>query len=688
MPPKNDTPSALQHCVRCLSASFLLLVTFGLALCGCSSPLPRVVNVHRGVPNGVATQSPRQAAGDYAPRIPDAETWSALAAAPGRQMISRTEVVKVIIDLNDDWRVYFLQSRRWEIHYHFASRFLSRPDRPVPEHAAFNELEYHSPNRHFVLGQISYFREQDLFTYELLAGDRLDVARTIRAFDTVRALVYFGPRLRYRPVPAQHETPAALAQFRAANVPVVTTNEIFGNIRFQPINPGEAYGYLRFIRGAPDPARVRPTDVVVIDNVPLDLPVCAGVITAELQTPLSHISVLSANRGTPNMALRGAMNDARLRGLEGRLVRLHVTPQDFSVEPAAQSDAERAWEARRPRNVFNPPLDLRDVGMPEVTSLRLSDVATVGAKAAQMGELAAINSLRVPLPRGFALPFRAYAQHLSRAGLDREITAMLADAQFNSDPAVREARLRVLRERIERAPVDPVLVRNLRARVAQLFPGVRVRFRSSTNAEDLPGFNGAGLYRSVVVPATMTDTEVADALRRVWASVWNFQGFEERTYYRINHALVSMAILVQESIDDDVVDGVAITANPFNEGRPGHFINVQPASREGGAVTSAQSGEVPEQIVYYTYNGEGEYERLSSSSLTSGAPVLREGEIVEIARVLSAIQRHFHGDDWQTGRAMDVEFILAGPARRLVVVQARPYTVTWSEDRGWARPPE
>jgi phosphoenolpyruvate synthase/pyruvate phosphate dikinase len=253
---------------------------------------------------------------------------------------------------------------------------------------------------------------------------------------------------------------------------------------------------------------------------------------------------------------------------------------------------------------------------------------------------------------------------------------------------VREARLAAFRERVRRAPVDPAVVAAVRARALQMFPGVRVRFRSSTNAEDLPGFNGAGLYRSVVAPATLTEAQVADALRDVWSSVWSFQGFEERSFYRIDQSRVAMAILVQESIDDDTVDGVAITANPFNQGRPAHFINVQVAGREGGAITSARGGEVPEQIVYYTYNGEGEYERLSSSSLTRGAPVLREPEVINLARVLTAIHVHFHPNpDWTDGRAMDVEFILAGPTRRLVIVQARPYTVHWTEGQGWAQEP-
>src|SRR4051812_32620178 len=58
--------------------------------------------------------------GDYAPRINDESVWHALAASPGRELAAHTEVVKVIIDMDDGWKVYFLQSVRWEIHYFFA----------------------------------------------------------------------------------------------------------------------------------------------------------------------------------------------------------------------------------------------------------------------------------------------------------------------------------------------------------------------------------------------------------------------------------------------------------------------------------------------------------------------------------------------------------------------------------------
>lgn len=620
--------------------------------------------------------------GDFSESIGDEATWRALAASPGRQTSAHTEVVKVIIDLDDDWKVYFLQSRRWEIHYFFASRFLSTLAHPVEDHAAFNIREYRRDDRRFVLGTLTRYRDQDAWTYDLIAGDTLDVPRTVRAFEAVRRRVYFGDALRYRPVPPAHES--AVDAFRAANVPVITTQQLFGAMRYQPLNPGEAWGRLRFVDGDPDPARVRRNDIVVLDRVPLDLPVCAGIITGELQAPLSHVAVLATNRGTPDMALREAFRDPRLRALEGQLVHLRVSPQDWSVEPTTQAAAERAWERLRPRVVMRPPLDTADRGFVDVASLRYGDVNTVGAKAAQLGELGSIGG-DVQVPRGFAIPFASYLAHFERSGAAAVLREALAREDFRNEPAVRDRVLADVRARIESAPVEAALLGGLRARIASQFAGRRVRLRSSTNAEDLPGFNGAGLYRSVVVAADARDAALADALRAVWASTWSLQAWEERDFFRIDASRVAMGVLVQESIDDDVVDGVAITANPFNEGRPAVFMNAQVAGDEGGAVTAARGDDVPEQVLYYTYGEEREFERLSRSSRTRGAPVLSDDEVVRLAGALQRIHAHF-ARTLASASPMDVEFLLAGRDRRLVFVQARPYPIHWDHDRGVAMP--
>ena len=643
----------------------LLLAALAMA---CASTPRRVVDPGAGV----------RPDADYADAIPSAAVWAALAATPGRERLARTEVVKVIVDLDDGGRLYFLQSRRWEIHYFFASRFLSTARRPVEDHAAFNVREYRRPDRRFVLGTLMHQRDTDAWWYELVAGDTLDVPRTVQVFDAVRARVFVGDRLRYHPVPPAHDD--ARPAFAAAGVPVLTSDEIYAGMVYQPVNPGVAFGTLRVIDGPLDAARVRRTDVLVLAHAPLDLPVCAGVITQEFQTPLSHLAILAGNRGTADMGLRDALRHPTVRALEGRLVQLTVTPQGWALAPATQDAAERAWESMRPRATSVPALSAADPGLPALSSLRRGHLDVAGAKAAQLGELAAIGG-DVVVPRGFVIPFAAYVAHGARSGATALRDAALADVAARSDPDRRAEQLRLLRERITAAPVDPALLAAVRARARALLPSRRIRLRSSTNAEDLPGFNGAGLYRSVVIDADAPDAALADAVRAVWASTWNLQAHQERSFFRIDESRVAMAILVQESLDDDVVDGVAITANPFNEGRPAYFINAQVAGDEGGAVTSARADQVPEQVLYYTYGEAGEFERIARSSRAGGAAVLTEVELRRLASALRAIHERFVPDPWDHAHAMDVEFILRGPRRELVVVQARPYTLRYDQGR-------
>ena len=653
-----------------IRAALLLLAL----ACACAST-PRPV-----APPGAAVHPDA----DYSDSIPSAEVWAALAASPGRERLARTEVVKVIVDLDDHDRIYFLQSRRWEIHYFFASRFLSTALHPVEDHAAFNIREYRRPDRRFVLGTLMHQRDTGAWWYELVAGDTLDVPRTVRVFNAIRARLWVGDQLRYHPVPPAHDD--AREEFARAGVAVLSSDDIYAGMVYQPVNPGVAYGTLRLIDGPLDPSRVRRTDVLVLAHAPLDLPVCAGVITQEFQTPLSHLAILASNRGTADMGLRDALRNPEVRALDGRLVRLSVTPQGWSLAAASLSEAERAWEAMRPRSTSLPALSTRDVGLPALSTLRRASLDVAGAKAAQLGELASIGG-PVVVPRGFVIPFAPYLAHGQRSGAHALRDALLSDPAVRADPDRLSEQLRLLRERIARSPLDPALLSAVRARVRELIPTRRLRLRSSTNAEDLPGFNGAGLYRSVVIEANATDAALSDAIRSVWASTWNLQAHQERSFFRIDESRVAMAVLVQESIDDDAVDGVAITANPFNEGRPAYFINAQVAGDEGGSVTSARADQVPEQVIYYTYGETGEFERIARSSLTHGAAVMTDAELVHLAEALRAIHERFVPDPWDHAHAMDVEFILHGSGRDLVVVQARPYSLRYDQGREMAVEP-
>jgi rifampicin phosphotransferase len=616
--------------------------------------------------------------GDFAAKISTPAIWDALSFRPPTTTLAGTEVVKVILDRTDG-AIYFLQSERWPIHYYFARRFLSRADAPVAEEGVFNKKEYHTAERRFVLGTLSRY-PGEVWAFELYAGDELDIESTARAFAQIKAAVFFGDRLRYRPVPAGHDRDPRTR----ALLPVVETQELFGNVKFQPLELGEAFGFLRIFRpNEPfDPARVRPFDIVVLGALPEDIPVVSAVVSDELQAPLGHINVLCHNRKTPNMSLRGATQSAEIRALEGKLVKLTVEGQGFKLEAATQADAERSWESKRPRQPLSPARDDRDVGLPSLSELDLSHVPRVGAKAAQLGLVTQLAAGRFRVPRGFALPMHAYAQFLAQNGFDRRIEAMLADKGFSADPEARRRMLDELREAMEKAPVPEAVLGPLLKRMKELLPQGKVRLRSSTNAEDLPGFNGAGLYRSTRVDPTDRE-DVIRGLRKVWSSVWLVGAHEERAYYRIDSRTVGMAILVQESVDDDVLNGVAVTVNPFSQGQPGFFINAQ-LSKDQGSVTGARGNEVPEQVLIYTFEDGQGIERLSMSSRAGGKAILTPDDLARMTAALGAIHEGFTGDRYgMSGAAVDVEFLVAGAKRELVVVQARPFTMVWPTERRW-----
>jgi len=161
--------------------------------------------------------------------------------------------VKVIVDLDDHDRIYFLQSRRREIHDFFAARSLSTALNPVEDHAAFNIREYRRPDRRFVLGTLMHQRDTDAWWYELVAGDTLDVPRTVRVFNAIRSRTWMGDRLRYHPVPPGHDD--ARADFVRAGVPVLSSDEIYAG---NGVPAGEPRGGLRHAAHHRRPARPRP----------------------------------------------------------------------------------------------------------------------------------------------------------------------------------------------------------------------------------------------------------------------------------------------------------------------------------------------------------------------------------------------------------------------------------------------
>ncbi len=593
-------------------------------------------------------------------------------------VFAHTATLNFLIDREDGDRVYFINTERFDLHYFFAAQYLDVPDRtPVGTHGEFNTLNYRRENRRFLLGKVMHYQDQGLLTLEMSAGDTASADMIVDAYGLVKKSLFDGDALLYRPVSNDQE--AMLDQI-AARIPVIHTEDVFQGQSYQPLNTVVGYGTLQFRRVAELSGRpVGPTDIVVLDRVPNDVSLVSGIVTDEFQTPLSHVNLLSKNRGTPNMALAGAFDDDELRALEGRLVRLQVGPQDYSIEEAELSEAQDFWDSMRPVDTLVPVFDASVDRLLDLSELGIADSVIVGAKAANMAEMGKIEGTPLPLPEAaFAVPFAFYQRHLQANGIDLLIDALLSDVAANTLSADElRARLFDLRWRIFTAPIDPDDLAAIVAAMSTRWPAEQdLRFRSSTNVEDLADFNGAGLYTSAGASRGEGEGAVADALRVVWASAWNHQAFVEREFYRVDHSKVRMAVLIHPAFVDELANGVAVTINEFAQNRPAFYINSQVGEV---SVTNPTGQAVPEQILYYTWYEEPEYEVITRSSLLrdqtdwpGGPSVFTPEELSELADLLERIHNHFRPlYPPRADFAMDVEFKL-GPGRKIFIKQARP----------------
>ncbi len=608
-----------------------------------------------------------------------------MASQPLSAAIPGARSVKTVIDRVDGTELYFQNSNLYLTHHAFASAELSGAGLPiVPMLADFSLTEYSSASRRFVLGAVTHYEGPGVFAYEIAPYDTADADMIASAYHSIATQSYFGSELYFHPT---SDAIARVADQLPDSVRVISTDELFEGIDYQALNPGESYGQLRFVAASElenDALTFR--DIAVLDTVPNDISVVMGIITEGFQTPLSHVNVLSQNRGTPNMALRGAFESEELRALEGKWVRLTVGPFDFEVTEVSQAQADAWWEENKPDEVAVPGMDLSATDLRDIEEVidldaepLLAAVKTgtraFGGKAAHYSALARIES--VPSPKAFAIPLFYYRQFMEENSFDARIASMLADVAFQNDPLERRAQLEALRADMEVAPVNADFESLLLAKLASDYPGTRMRFRSSTNAEDLDGFTGAGLYTSKSGEPGDLDAPVLEAVRKVWASIWNYRAFEERSFRSIDHTAVGMALLVHRSFPDEEVNGVALTNNPYDTSGldPAFYINVQAGE---ASVVQPDPGVTTDQIIYY-YDRPGQPSVYvgHSSLVPEGEHVLTTEQQRELGDALDAIRNYFteaYGTaEWW---AMDVEFKFdgePGESPQLFVKQARPF---------------
>lgn len=630
---------------------------------------------------------------EYLQHVGCTEDFQALASEPLDSTLPGARSVKVVQDHAGSDALYFQNSVLYQIHYDFVSTHLSGGDLPiVPQLSDFNTTEYFTPDRRFNLGAVTYYEGPKVWALEIAPYDTASADMITTLFRGVEKEAFFGPLLVFHPT---SEAVAIEAGKLPADIPVMTTDQLYAEIDYQPLSLGSAMGRLHFLNAVDlETEYVSYQDILVLDQAPNDISVIQGLITQEFQTPLSHVNVLSQNRHTPNMGLRGAVTNEELRALEGKLVELTVDASAWSVHEVTQAEAEAFWEAHKPDPVTLPAFDLtvtelrdiEDVTAEPAAGESLRDaiktaVLAFGGKAAHYSILARTDD--VPIPKAFGIPIFYYDQFMKENGFYDQVDALLADPDFQTDAKVRDAELLAMRSAMMVAPVNADFQAALKAKLDADYPGLKMRFRTSTNSEDLDGFPCAGCYESHSGdPADWND--VLDAIRETYASAWLFRTFEERGYYSIDHHSVGMALLVHHNFPDEEANGVAVTNNVFDPTglSPAFYVNVQ----YGGdvEVVAPPPGVTSDQFLYYFQQPNQPISYVAHSSLIpEGQTVLSTKQVHELGLALDAIHKRFSpaygpasgNTEWY---AMDIEFKFddfasPGQPATLYIKQARPY---------------
>ncbi|MDX2031638.1 MAG: PEP/pyruvate-binding domain-containing protein, partial [Blastocatellia bacterium] len=564
-------------------------------------------------------------------------------------------------------RMHYVNSKRYSFHGEFANANYLTLERG----REFFRHNYLEADRRFILGTIAFHPGNGKFTFEFWEGD-LATERLLReAWETIRGS-FFAP-VFFKPNSARQEEVAAAA----AEVPRLPAAELQPQQEYVALNVARGVGMLRILDRVTDETILERNEIVVLKEPTISLTPVAGVITAAFATPLAHVNLLAKGWGIPNASIRDA--DRLFQALNGRYVYFETREDGYTLRPAETSETLEAGRRLAARSdLLTPEADLEFREFTPLTAQRRRDARRFGAKSAHLGEVAhALRTGRVQgivVPQGFAIPFFHYAQFLQENRLEEPILEMLGNDRFNHDAPYRKAQLAALRERIRQGPLNPAFARAvLRQRRAQL-GDAGVFVRSSTNSEDLPNFSGAGLYTSV--PNVRDDAALLDAIRTVWASLWNFEAYEARESFGINHAAVYPAVLIQVGVNAEAA-GVLITANPFDkEDRASVYIN----AKRGLGIRVVEGRRVPEQVLYnprstavrvltrsgddtmLTFDAQGGVREVR---IEPNRIVLADGLVRALARAALQIERLFGSRD------QDIEWITVG--RKIHIVQSRPY---------------
>ena len=458
------------------------------------------------------------------------------------------------------------------------------------------------------------------------------------------------------------------AQYDDSRVTVLLESDIFPDVDFISLNQSIGYGILREVEPEDRP---NPREIVIYESLPNDLPRVAGIITTVPQTPLSHVNLRAIQDRIPNAFIRDALDEESIDSLIDTHVRYEVTGSGYTIRAATKAEVDAHHDASRPTETQTPERDLTVTEITALSDVSFDDWTAFGVKAANLAVLGSLGFPDGAVPDGYAVPFYFYDEFMKANDLYTDIADMLADTDFQTDFDTQDEELKKLRKKIKDATTPDWIITALEHMHDQFPEGTSLRYRSSTNNEDLPGFSGAGLYDSKTQDPDETEDDGIDkSIKGVWASLWNFRAFVERDFHRIDHNATAMGVLVHPNYSDELANGVAVSYDPFSHREAAYYLNTQIGE---DLVTNPEAKSVPEALLLLP---GGSYEVLVRSNQVGVDELLMsDTQLQQLRSRLSTIHDHFKtlyepAEDERF--AMEIEYKITSD-NVLAIKQARPW---------------
>ena len=396
-----------------------------------------------------------------------------------------------LIDREDDNRTDYINTPKFRLHEHYLATIL----KPMLSKTELNQ-QYRNPNRRYLFGTISWQNSTQEYVYEFWEGDKITPELLKLAADRLKDSFY-AP-LRYKTNSLWQETVA-----EQSKVPFITQESLIKNFPYLPLNQGKAIGTLRVIAKEDDLYNVDADDIIILKEVPLELPPVAGIISEKPSTALSHVNVLARGWGIPNIYLKDA--EKILAPYIGRRIELAADAKQYRVAQTNRNAAAKTFSD----GLSLPQPDTSDYNLRTLANLRREDSRYCGSKAANLGHIRA-HIAGSNVPDGFCIPFAYYRTMMDKLGINAATLAQI-ETQSGGGDRKRRTALLALQKKITDAEVPSEWKRTWAEQWRSQLNSKGVFVRSSSNSEDLPNFSGAGLYTTV--PNVTDENALAEAVK-------------------------------------------------------------------------------------------------------------------------------------------------------------------------------